>query len=92
MINKYLFIFLIGILETAIYTGFLIALEKRNFFAPSLMTLYMTIYLTLISVAIKDTNTFAMIVIYAISCGVGVYIRMLFETKIIHKNCKLSIK
>jgi uncharacterized protein YebE (UPF0316 family) len=89
---KYLIIFLAGILETAIYTGFLIALEKRNFIAPLLMTIYMIIYLSIISTAIKDINTFWMIIVYTISCGTGVLIRMKLEQKITHKNCKLKIK
>lgn len=80
--NKFIIIFIVGIIETVIYSSFLIALEKRNLLlAPILMTLYLFIYLTVITTAIKDTDTLVMLGVYAFSCGVGVFLRILLEKK-----------
>jgi uncharacterized protein YebE (UPF0316 family) len=81
--NKYLLIFCVGILETAIYTGFLLALERRQqVLAPILMTIYMSIYLTVIGMAIKNVDTIPLLLVYAVSCGIGVAIRMRIEKRL----------
>jgi hypothetical protein len=45
------------------------------------MVAYMTIYLFIISYAIKDGNTVPLLIAYAISCGAGNYAIMLWEKK-----------
>jgi len=80
--NKYFLVFFVGILETALYTAFLLALEKRQqLLAPILMTIYMSIYLSLVAFAIKDSSTFLLLFVYAVACGLGVAVRMRFEKK-----------
>ena len=76
--KKYILVFLLGIIETALYTGYILAVGQRDVLTSSLlMTTYMIIYLGIISWAIKDVNSFLMIITYAISCGVGTALRLL---------------
>ena len=83
---KLILIFIAGIIETILYTGHLLAVDKRNIIsASSLMFIYMFTYLTIISWVIKDSNSILMIFVYCLSCAVGVYIRMKYE-----KDKKLS--
>jgi len=80
--NKYIFIFIVGMLETILYTWFLIALQKKKtWLASFLMTTYMTVYLSLIAFAIQDASTFGLLFTYSLACGIGVFIRMKFENR-----------
>jgi uncharacterized protein YebE (UPF0316 family) len=81
--NKYILVFIVGVIETALYTGFLLALaKKQKFLAPTLMTVYMFIYLDLIATCIKNADTYALLAVYAISCGLGVLLRMKIEERL----------
>lgn len=76
--NKAFAIFGAGLIEQVLYTLYLLAVS-RYMILPStiLMVVYMTIYLLIINYAIKDEkNSFALLVIYALSSGVGNYIAM----------------
>lgn len=80
--NKYLIIFLVGILETFLYTGYLISVELRQKIISSmLMFVYMSIYLSIIAFAIKDVDSIFMILVYAFSCGIGNFLRVSYEKK-----------
>jgi uncharacterized protein YebE (UPF0316 family) len=79
---KYLLIFIFGVIETYIYTGWaLTATQKKKWVSSILMFLYMTIYLFILDSAFKDTNSKLMIITYATSCGVGNFIRVRQEKK-----------
>ena len=43
------------------------------------MFAYMVIYLGIINYAIKDAETVSIIIVYALSCGIGNLIRMKLE-------------
>ena len=82
MINKFLLVFILGIIETFLYTGWNLAANQRKPFLSSLLMMsYMIIYLFIIDCAIKDANTICIIIAYAISCGVGNYLRVYLEKK-----------
>jgi hypothetical protein len=44
----------------------------------------MVIYLSIIAYAIKDTETSSLLLSYALACGVGNYLEILWETWKIH--------
>lgn len=78
--NKFLLVFIIGIIETFLYAGYLISVELRQKFLSSvLMFIYMSIYLSIIAFAIKDVDSVSMIIVYAFSCGIGNYLRVNYE-------------
>jgi uncharacterized protein YebE (UPF0316 family) len=79
---KLITVFVLGIIETYLYTWYLILVEKRNINASSLvMFIYMLFYLGIIAWAIKDSNTIIMLITYAGSCGIGNYIKLLQEQR-----------
>ncbi|MBU0581468.1 MAG: hypothetical protein KKA19_09865 [Candidatus Margulisbacteria bacterium] len=77
-INKYLLIFLVGLIEQFGYTLYLIAVGKYLMLASSvLMFMYFFVYLLIINYAIKDNkNTISLLLVYAFAAGVGNYIAM----------------
>jgi uncharacterized protein YebE (UPF0316 family) len=80
MYIKLIIVFILGIIETWLYTGWCLKANQGKVWSSSvLMIIYMTMYLTIISWAIKDANTFTMIVVYALSCGVGNFLRITQE-------------
>ena len=91
--NKYLIIFLVGILETFLYTGYLISVELRQKIISSiLMFVYMSIYLSVIAFAIKDVNSLFMILVYAFSCSIGNYLRVSYEKQKKKRKAKRPYK
>ena len=87
---KIFLIFILGIIETYLYTWYLISVDKRQTIISSfLMFIYMAFYLGIIAWAIKDSNTIVMLLTYAISCGIGNYMKLLQEEKKNEKNKKL---
>lgn len=79
---KILLVFILGTIETFLYTAWCISANKKEIYKSSiLMFIYMTIYLGIISFAIKDTNTILLILTYAVSCGLGNYLELLWELK-----------
>ena len=75
--NKYIIIFVFGLLETLIYTGMLMAVESRQaVLAGFLMTSYMYVYLSILDKCFKDKRSIFMIAIYTISCGLGTWLKI----------------
>jgi len=77
-LTKAAIIFGAGLCEQVLYTLYLLAVG-RYMIMPStvLMVVYMTIYLLIINYAIKDKkDSFPLLIVYAISSGVGNYIAM----------------
>jgi uncharacterized protein YebE (UPF0316 family) len=82
MISKLLIIFFAGIIETWLFTGWSLKVnEHKAFISSVLMVSYMIAYLKIIDIALKDANTLLMIISYALSCGIGNYIRVRYEKK-----------
>jgi len=79
---KYFIIFGAGVVETYIYTATLIAATRMKYIGSSiLMFLYMMVYLLILDTAFKDSNSKLMILVYAVSCGVGNFIRVYQDYK-----------
>ena len=79
---KFLLVFFGGIVETFIYTGYIIAVTKKQVMLSTLlMGIYMFLYLTIISYAIKDTDTVLLILTYALACAIGNFFRVKREKK-----------
>jgi len=79
---KYIIVLILGIIETYIYTWYLISVEKRETIKSTILTLiYMIFYLGIIAWAIKDTNTIPMILTYAVACAIGNFLRIRQEIK-----------
>jgi uncharacterized protein YebE (UPF0316 family) len=77
MLLKLILVFLIGLVETFLYAGYILSVTKKQVYLSSiLMLIYMTIYLSIITFVVKDINTFELIIIYALSCGIGNFIRI----------------
>ena len=77
---KILIVFLVGFIEQLLYTAYILSVTKKKVISSSiLMFSYMTIYLFLIAYALKDAETVPMLLAYALSCGVGNYVIMLWE-------------
>jgi uncharacterized membrane protein YwaF len=82
MVIKLLIILICGTVETFLYTAWCLSANRKEITKSSLlMTVYMMIYLGIISYAIKDTNTGLLIFTYAISCGIGNYLELLWEKR-----------
>jgi len=77
MWTKLIIIFIVGTLETWLYTGWaLSATQKKVWISSILMFTYMMIYLKIIDWALKDANTTLMIFSYSLSCALGNFIRV----------------
>jgi len=79
---KLIIIFVAGVIETYLFTGWSLSANKgQKYLSSLLMFVYMTFYLLILDTAFKDTNSKLLILDYALSCGVGNYLRMLWEQK-----------
>jgi uncharacterized protein YebE (UPF0316 family) len=77
---KILLVFIVGFIEQLLYTSYLLSVTKKQVTASTiLMVVYMSIYLFIISYAIKDGDTVPLLVAYALSCGVGNWCVMKWE-------------
>ena len=78
---KGLNIFGAGLIEQVLYTLYLLAIGRYMIEISSiLMFAYMVIYLLIINYAIKDEkNSLPLLIIYALSSGVGNYIAMILH-------------
>ncbi len=82
MLIKILGIFIFGTIETYIYTGWNLSANKRQKWLSSLlMFIYMVLYLAIIDIAFKDSNSKLMIVDYASACALGNFLRINHEKK-----------
>jgi len=83
--NKVLIIFIFGIIETFFFTWWNLSANKKQVYLSSILMLgYMIIYLLILDIAFKDTNSKLMLLVYAVACGIGNFIRIKHE-----KNKKL---
>ena len=74
---KCILVFIFGLIETYLFAGWTIGANRGKAIESSLlMVAYMLIYLTIILWAISDANSYLIIVIYAVSAGIGNYIRV----------------
>ena len=72
MIIKFIIIFIAGIIETFLFTGWNLSANKKQALSSSfLMFTYMLMYLFILDTAFKDTNSKLMILSYAIACAIG---------------------
>lgn len=78
---KLIIVFIAGTVETFLFTWWNLAANKKKAIRSSvLMMIYMFLYLTIISVAIKDTkDTYLLMATYALSCGLGNFIKIKTE-------------
>jgi len=80
--NKFIIIFIAGLIETYLFTGWNLSANKgKTILSSILMFIYMLIYLNIIDMAFKDNQTFLMITTYALSCGAGNFIRVRQENE-----------
>jgi hypothetical protein len=86
---KYLLVFIVGTIETFLYTAWCISANKKELYKSTmLMFVYMFLYLAILAYAIKDTNTLGLIITYAFACGIGNYLEILWETRKKRKHTK----
>jgi len=79
---KYVAVFIFGLIETFLFTGWTISANRGKAIESSiLMVAYMLIYLTIILWAMRDANSYLIIAIYAVSAGIGNYIRVKLDKK-----------
>lgn len=79
---KAIIIFIAGIVETFMFTGWTLSANKKQVYLSSLlMFLYMITYLFILDTAFKDDNSKILILIYAISCAIGNFLRVNREKK-----------
>jgi multidrug transporter EmrE-like cation transporter len=82
MWTKLFIIFFAGIIETYLFTGWTItANQKKAMVSSILMFVYMTAYLFILDIAFKDSNSKILLLTYAVSCGIGNFIRVSQERK-----------
>jgi len=78
---KFIIIFIAGVIETYLFTGWSLSANKgQKYLSSLLMLIYMVVYLLILDTAFKDTNSKLMILDYALSCGLGNFIRVRQET------------
>ena len=91
MLIKVLGIFIFGAIETYIYTGWnLSANKKQKWLSSLLMFIYMVLYLSIIDIAFKDTNSTLMIIDYALACALGNFLRVNHEKKSKRNNGNIN--
>lgn len=79
---KIILVFIFGLIETFLYTMWCLSANRKELYKSTfLMTIYMAIYLGIIAYAIKDTETIALILSYALACGAGNYLEILYEIR-----------
>ena len=79
---KILLVFIVGFIEQLLYTSYLLSVTKKQVNASTiLMVIYMSIYLFIISYAIKDGDTVPLLISYALSCGAGNWVIMKWENR-----------
>jgi len=85
---KIILVFVVGFIEQLMFTAYLLSVNKKQVNKSTiLMITYMSVYLFIISYAIKDSNTIPLLISYALSCGAGNYAIMAWEK---HKEYKIK--
>lgn len=78
----FLFLIVVGIIETFLNTCYLISVNKRQvYLATFLEFIYCFVYLFVVSLALKNANTFILLCGYASGCALGTYIRLTRDKK-----------
>jgi len=87
---KLTIVFIAGIIETFLFTGWTLAANKKQVWLSTiLMVTYMFTYLIILDMAFADKNSMFMILSYTIACGIGNFIRVNQEhIKDIKENVK----
>jgi uncharacterized protein YebE (UPF0316 family) len=86
-LTKYIIILIVGAIETYFSTNWaLFAVERKAILSSLMMFIYLTIYLLVISWAVKDNDTIAVMIVYAFSGAIGNYISI--KADIYNKNGK----
>ena len=76
-LTKFLIIFLCGLVETWLYAWYLLSINKHKAIRSSLvLIIQMAVYLAIIAYVIKDMNTFRLIGIYCLGCGLGNFLKV----------------
>jgi uncharacterized protein YebE (UPF0316 family) len=79
---KYILIFLIGIIENVIGTNWILQATKHKAGLSSIMLfLEVVVSLSIVAWAIKGDDTFAIIAVYAVSCGIGNFISIKLDNR-----------
>lgn len=77
---KFLIVFILGLLEQIEYTFYLLAVDKRQVIASSIiMFVYFSFYLFIIMFALNDVHTIGLLLTYALSAVIGNYGVMKYE-------------
>lgn len=72
---KLIAVFFAGIIESLLFTLYLVSVDKRQLFLSTLyMFTYMSIYLFIIAFAIKDASTISLLLAYALASSIGNWI------------------
>ena len=80
ILTKLAIVFVIGALENFLYTWYLLEVGRKRPIKSSILDfVYMLIYLELVAWAIKDSDTLGILVVYAVSCGIGNYLQIKWE-------------
>jgi len=80
MIIKFVIVFILGLLEQIGYTFYLLAVDKRQVVASSIiMFVYFSFYLFIIMFALNDVHTVGLLLTYALSAAIGNYVVMRYE-------------
>jgi uncharacterized protein YebE (UPF0316 family) len=87
---KFTIIFILGLLEQLGYTIYLLSVDKRQVYISSIVLFaYFLLYLFIIAYALKDANTIALLITYALSAAIGNWIVMKWEMR---PKCKKKKK
>ena len=80
MLIKFTIVFILGLLEQVGYTFYLLAVDKRQVIASSIMMfVYFSFYLFIIAFALKDVHTVGLLLTYALSAALGNWVVMRYE-------------
>lgn len=81
MLEQIALVLVAGLIETSLYTAYLILIGHKRLLPSSLlMTLYIFVYFWLLKYIIKDNDSWMLIAVYAISCGMGNYLSMKIDS------------
>lgn len=79
---KFLLIFIVGTIETYLFTKWnLRANDRKAINSSIMMMLYMSIYLLILDAIFKDANSKLLIISYVLACGLGNYLAVKNEKK-----------
>lgn len=79
---KYILVFIIGGIETWLFTKWNLRANKAKALNSSIMMVsYMGIYLVILDTIFKDANSKLLILFYVLACGVGNFLAVKHEKK-----------